>query len=46
MVSHKQTRAIFISSTIQVARKFGFNGLDLDWEFPADKVGTSIGKKL
>ena len=41
MVSNKKTRAIFINSSIKVARKFSFNGLDLDWEFPANKVDMS-----
>ncbi|KAF8400549.1 hypothetical protein HHK36_013848 [Tetracentron sinense] len=31
------TRAIFINSTINVARKYGFDGVDLDWEFPANQ---------
>ncbi|KAL0016504.1 hypothetical protein SO802_003573 [Lithocarpus litseifolius] len=41
MVSNKKTRAIFINSGIKIAQKFGFNGLDLDWEFPANKVDMS-----
>ena len=34
MASSKQTRQSFIDSTIQMARKYGFDGVDLDWEFP------------
>ncbi|XP_027368782.1 nod factor hydrolase protein 1-like [Abrus precatorius] len=34
IASNFTTRAIFINSTINVARTFGFHGVDLDWEFP------------
>ncbi|KAK7329976.1 hypothetical protein VNO77_24159 [Canavalia gladiata] len=34
IASNKSTRATFINSTIDVARTFGFHGVDLDWEFP------------
>lgn len=34
MASHPRSRQAFIHSSIEVARKFGFDGLDLDWEFP------------
>ncbi|KAF2313005.1 hypothetical protein GH714_008693 [Hevea brasiliensis] len=36
MARTNQTRAIFINSTIEVARNYEFDGLDLDWEFPAN----------
>ncbi|KAK9990041.1 hypothetical protein SO802_025026 [Lithocarpus litseifolius] len=41
MVGNRKTRAIFVNLSIKVARKFRFNGLDLDWEFPANKVDRS-----
>ena len=36
MVSSDATHIIFIKSTIEVARKYGFDGVDLDWEFPVN----------
>lgn len=35
MATTKQTRGVFINSTIEIARKYQFDGVDLDWEFPA-----------
>ncbi|XP_027067394.2 class V chitinase CHIT5a-like [Coffea arabica] len=37
MVSNQNSRATFIHSTISVARQYGFDGLDLDWEFPSNQ---------
>nr|QEL09530.1 class V chitinase [Pinus banksiana] len=36
MASNTSYRKVFINSTIALARKYGFHGLDLDWEFPQD----------
>uniref|UniRef100_A0A7N0V7D2 GH18 domain-containing protein n=1 Tax=Kalanchoe fedtschenkoi TaxID=63787 RepID=A0A7N0V7D2_KALFE len=37
MASNSFSRSEFINSSIEVARKFGFDGMDLDWEFPANQ---------
>ncbi|MCD9561217.1 hypothetical protein HAX54_020218 [Datura stramonium] len=36
MTSCQDNRVAFIKSTIDVARNYGFDGLDLDWEFPIE----------
>lgn len=36
MASSLSTRAIFINSTIGIARRYGFDGVDFDWEYPAN----------
>ncbi|XP_014503952.1 acidic mammalian chitinase [Vigna radiata var. radiata] len=41
MASTQHNRQVFINSTIHVARQFGFDGLDLDWEFPENEVDMS-----
>jgi len=34
MVSNPQLRAAFVQKTVQFLKKYSFDGLDLDWEFP------------
>ncbi|KAK1581159.1 hypothetical protein Q3G72_003698 [Acer saccharum] len=34
LASEAGSRKVFIDSSLEMARKFGFDGLDLNWEFP------------
>ncbi|KAJ0984853.1 hypothetical protein J5N97_003209 [Dioscorea zingiberensis] len=36
LVSNPASRATFIASTINIARKYNLDGMDLDWEFPSN----------
>ena len=44
MVKEKKTRVNFINHGIKFLRYYGFDGIDLDWEFPADRGGSPDDK--
>uniref|UniRef100_A0A1J3IRJ9 Chitotriosidase-1 n=1 Tax=Noccaea caerulescens TaxID=107243 RepID=A0A1J3IRJ9_NOCCA len=45
MASYQTSRKAFIDSSIEIARKGGFHGLDLAWEYPSNDVEmTNFGK--
>lgn len=37
-------RAIFVQSALKWVLTYGFDGLDLDWEYPAQRGGATSDK--
>ncbi|CAL4128798.1 unnamed protein product, partial [Meganyctiphanes norvegica] len=44
MAADPSRRKIFIESVIQLLRQYNFDGLDLDWEYPANRGGIPADK--
>ena len=44
MASNPSSRATFTASVVDFLLKYGFDGLDFDWEYPANRGGASYDK--
>ncbi|XP_041364304.1 acidic mammalian chitinase-like [Gigantopelta aegis] len=45
MAASSRARARFVHSAVLFLRKYGFDGLDIDWEYPAIRGGRSADKQ-
>uniref|UniRef100_T1JDU4 chitinase n=1 Tax=Strigamia maritima TaxID=126957 RepID=T1JDU4_STRMM len=45
LVGDSDSREIFVKSAIRYLRNYGFDGLDLDWEYPTFRDGSSLDDK-
>lgn len=44
MASSFNTRQMFIQSCLEFLREYGFDGIDLDWEYPSQRGGRPEDK--
>jgi GH18 family chitinase len=41
-VNNRDSRAKLADNIVKFAKQYGFDGIDLDWEYPTDKVSNYI----
>jgi GH18 family chitinase len=42
VVNNAASRAKLADNIVKFAKQYNFNGIDLDWEYPTDKVSNNI----
>ncbi|XP_054720372.1 chitinase-3-like protein 1 [Uloborus diversus] len=45
MARTASSRKVFVDSCVEFLTKYGFDGLDMDWEYPANRGGSQEDKK-
>ncbi|XP_022662425.1 chitinase-3-like protein 1 [Varroa destructor] len=45
MAESPSSRKIFVDSVVEFCKKYNFDGLDMDWEYPASRGGKSKDKQ-
>lgn len=46
VVSNASLRSKFTANAVAFVKKYGFDGFDLDWEYPAQRGGASTDKVI
>jgi chitinase len=44
VVNDASRRAAFVNNIVDFVREYGFDGFDLDWEYPAQRGGAATDK--
>ena len=44
MAADASSRQAFVASVVDFLQTYNFDGLDLDWEYPAERGGQTVDK--